>query len=283
MALEHALDRLALARRGCGAREQVPRVVRHPARDDDQQQADEDRRGRVPRRLAGELVQRNSRRGDADAHQRRRVLEEHQLDARVPALAHVEPQRLPGPPRLGPRLPQRPHPGRALRRQSDDERDPGDEEAAGGLAAAHDLGDAVAAREHRAGHEHRDRRDEGPQEALLPVAEGLPFARLAPAERDRGQQEDLVGGVGERVGGLGEERGRPADQAAPELRDRDQRVRREGDRNRLAAGARATCAGEAAPADLPSAAPGGVTGIHSTLGARIARVSAARAGGEAAG
>ena len=68
----------------------------------------------------------------------------------------------------------------------------------------------------------------------MAVSEGLSLGWLALAELERDEQKGLVGRVGERVRGLCEQRGRPAEQPARELRHRDGRQR---DEDRLASGA----------------------------------------------
>jgi hypothetical protein len=68
----------------------------------------------------------------------------------------------------------------------------------------------------------------------MAVSEGLSLGWLALAELERDEQKGLVGRVGERVRGLCEQRGRPAEQPARELRHRDGRVGGQRDEDRLA-------------------------------------------------
>ena len=63
------------------------------------------------------------------------------------------------------------------------------------------------------------------------MAERLLLVRWLARERDRSEQEALVGGVGERVRGFGEQRRRAGEQAADQLGEQDQRVRGQRDQH----------------------------------------------------
>jgi hypothetical protein len=54
----------------------------------------------------------------------------------------------------------------------------------------------------------------------------------APAAAESGEQQDLVEGVGSRVGGLGQHGGRPGQKSADQLGDRDAEIGRQGQQHR---------------------------------------------------
>ena len=165
----------------------------------------------VPEALAGEVVQRDPAGGQHDADQRRGVLEGDRLGRRVRGdLQVLEEARAPG---------RRP-PGSSWRTalsqevpfedEAQRQHRVGDREAAERLGREDRL-DPLEDRVAGTQHEDADRRDQRPEVALHAVAERvLPVGRLL-APLQRGHQEDLVEGVGERVRRLGEHGGRARD------------------------------------------------------------------------
>ena len=106
--------------------------------------------------------------------------------------------------------------------------DVGDRQAAQLLGVEHGL-DALEDRVAGPEHEDPDRRDQRPEVALHAVAERVLRVGGLLAALERGHQEDLVEGVGERVRRLGEHRGGARDQSADELGDGDREVGRAGE------------------------------------------------------
>jgi hypothetical protein len=89
--------------------------------------------------------------------------------------------------------------------------------------------------EDRAGQEDDHRREERPEEALLPVPERMLLVGLALAEADRDEEQPLIHRVRHRVGRLGEQGRRAGDRARDTLRDRDRRICAYRDEHRLLA------------------------------------------------
>jgi hypothetical protein len=91
-----------------------------------------------------------------------------------------------------------------------------------------ELLNALVDREEAAGGEENQGHHERPEEPLAPVAEGVigrgPFGRLPGSEH----QESLIGGVGQGMERLGQERGGSGDQKAHELTGGDPQVRGKG-------------------------------------------------------
>jgi hypothetical protein len=86
------------------------------------------------------------------------------------------------------------------------------------------LMDGLVQREQAAEAEQDDRDQEGAQVALAAVAEGVLLGRVATGAAAADQQQDLVPGVGDRVDGLRQHRGRAGQGPGPELRRGDERV-----------------------------------------------------------
>ena len=112
-----------------------------------------------------------------------------------------------------------------------------DPEGAVLLGRAEDPVQALVEREAGARDEDPDRGEEGPEEALLAVAEGVLGVGRALAERQREEQEDLVHRVGDRVGGLGEHGRGARDEAGGGLGHRDRGVGAQRDEDGAARGA----------------------------------------------
>jgi hypothetical protein len=130
--------------------------------------------------------------------------------------------------RLTPRLPERLGQRRAVGDRGDAEHDPAGQVVAD-RAAVHELVDGEADRQAAADQERRDRREERPDEPRAAMAERvLGIGRPAGAPQ-RHREHDLVRGVGDGMCGLGEQRGRPGQQAGRQLRDGDHHVG--GERN----------------------------------------------------
>lgn len=87
-----------------------------------------------------------------------------------------------------------------------------------------DLLVALVEGEHAADREEDDRDEEGVDVALAAVAEGVLRGGLALRLLAAEEEKCLVAGVGERVHGLGEHRGRAAEEERHELRYRDREV-----------------------------------------------------------
>ena len=173
----------------------------------------------------------------------RRVLEEDRLGRRIAAGAHVAPVRLSPLARLAARLAPCAHERPAVGQQGEAEDGVDDAERAVLRGRAEDPVQAFVDRESGAGDEDPDGRQEGPEEALLAVAERMLGVGRALAQREREQQEDLVHRVGDRVGRLGQHgrgaRGDPGD----ELGHRDRRVGHQRDDHGPASGAEAAAVG----------------------------------------
>jgi hypothetical protein len=59
------------------------------------------------------------------------------------------------------------------------------------------FGDAIAQRERRAGDEHAEGRDQGPEVGFPPVPQGMAVVRTAGAATLGDEEEQVVGGIGE--------------------------------------------------------------------------------------
>ncbi len=171
-----------------------------------------------------------------DAHERGAVLDRDRSQRRIVRLAEVRERReVPGT-RLAPRLPQGPRERRPVRKRRNREHDRGDAQAVE-LTAAHEVVDRERDRNAAADHEREDRGEERPEEALATVPERVLQVRRALRAAERHQEQHLVDGVGGRVNGLREHRGRSRYQAGEELRGGDDRVGGERDHDALAAAA----------------------------------------------
>jgi hypothetical protein len=90
------------------------------------------------------------------------------------------------------------------------------------------FGDALAQGERRAGDEHAEGRDQGPEVGFPPVPEGMAAVRVAAAATLGDEQEQVVGGIRERMRSLGGHGGRPGENRRTDLGERDAQARPEG-------------------------------------------------------
>ncbi len=88
--------------------------------------------------------------------------------------------------------------------------------------------DALEEREQPAQAEQDERHDEAPEVALAAVSEGMFGRGLSAGPAAAEQQQALVARVGEGVGGLCQQTGRPGDEESHELGDGDAQVGQEG-------------------------------------------------------
>jgi hypothetical protein len=223
--------RRAHSRIGFLADQELQVAVDQDDRDDAEQHADTDRRDRVGRRRAGQLVQAQPRPGDDQAGQGGGVLGEHGPQGGVGGgqhvLDHVSLKRL----GLAAGLPDRLQERGSLQQEGHGQHDVPDDEMLG-RARVYEFLDAVGDRDRAAGHEQPERGEQRPHVGLPAMAGrvGAVGRALGPPVGD--QQEDLVAGVGPRVRRLGHQRRRPGQHGRGRLRDRDQQVGGEGDQDR---------------------------------------------------
>ena len=161
----------------------------------------------------------------------------------IAAGAHVARVRLAALARLAARLAPCAHERRAVGQQGEAEDGVDDAEGAVLGRRAEDPVQALVEREAGARDEDPDGRQEGPEEALLAVAEGVLGVGRALPQRQREEQEDLVHRVGDRVGRLGQHGRRARGEAGHELGHRDRRVGRQRDEHGAARGARPAAVG----------------------------------------
>ena len=88
-----------------------------------------------------------------------------------------------------------------------------------------DAVNALVDREDRADGEQDESDDEGVEVTLGAEAELVLLGLLAPCTVAADEEQDLIARVGDRVNGLGEQRGGPGDDEGDELRQRDAEVR----------------------------------------------------------
>ena len=124
-----------------------------------------------------------------------------------------------------------------------------EEDADGDLRRLHvvgvaDLGDALVDGEGTTEAEQHEGDDEGPEVALAAVAERVRRVGRPPGSLAAEQQQALVPGVGDRVDGLREHRGRAGDDEADELGDGDAGVRQQRGDDRLRAVSASSHAGQ---------------------------------------
>ena len=97
------------------------------------------------------------------------------------------------------------------------------------------LVDPLVDREQRTQGEQDHGHDEGPEVALACVPERVLLGRGASGTTSAQQQQRLVARVGHRVDRLGQQRGRPRDREAHELRDRYPAIGEHGGQDRFRA------------------------------------------------
>ncbi len=186
--------------------------------------ADHDRRALVPDRVAGQLVGRGAREGDDDAGDGGRVLRDDRLHRRLLADADELDEGEARLPRGRARLPDGADERDPLGEQREAERAVDEQEAALVGAAADDPEQPLRDREDAAGEEDHEGREQDPEEALPPVAEGMLLVGRPVGAGERDEQEALVGGVRDRVRGLGEQGRGAAQKPGAALDERDRRV-----------------------------------------------------------
>jgi hypothetical protein len=146
----------------------------------------------------------------------------------------------------------------------------------GVLRAAGQRVEALEDGEAAAHDEDADGGEQGPEEAFLAVAEGVTAVRRAAAAAQRGEEEDLVEAVGDRVRGLGEEGRGSGEQSSDGLGDGDHEVRAERDQDGDAGPAvgavraapprgRLAQLGRTAPEPLPPVGPCAARAVRSGL------------------
>ena len=229
--VEHALDVRIVGRAprehrvqrriGGLAHEQALDLARQQARDADQHEADRERAGAVPARVAGPRREHERGEREPQADHRRGVLAEHDHQIAVLGRAQVREERGRAPPRVD--LPHVAEPRPALereRQQQDHER----QRDALDRARRAQLRDALVDREHAAAEEQQQRDDERVEVQRAAVAERVRRVGGAPGLAHAAQQEQLVAAVRARVQRLREHRARAADRRRDALGHRDQHV-----------------------------------------------------------
>ena len=178
--------------------------------------------------VAGDRVQRDAAGRQQDADQRGGVLERHRLGGRVGRGEDVLEDADALLTRLSTQLDDGLDPRRALEEERGAQHDVRHHQRLHRLRV-HQRVDALVDREAGAEHEDPDRGEQRPEVALHAVAERVLHVGRLLAARERRQQEELVDGVGDRVGSLGEHRRRPGQEPRDDLGDRDREVRPAGD------------------------------------------------------
>jgi hypothetical protein len=181
---------------------------------------------------AGHLPECDAGRGDHHAQHGDAVLGDHCLARRLRRLAHVGAPGTATLARFAARLPDCTDKRDPLRDEGEGEgQRPVEEQVVALAAAADQLENALADREEGAREEDHHGGEEGPEETVLAVTEGVLLVRRPVAQPQRGQQQALVGRVRDGVGGLGEHRGRAREHARDALDDGDRQVGAERDQH----------------------------------------------------
>jgi hypothetical protein len=224
VAVDDRAELLPIVRRRRFAQQQALCVPAQPDADVAEEETDGDRCRAVPPRLAGELMHPNSQSSQRHARQRAGVLQEHRPNRRILGFPRVLAKRNTGVACLVPQLSERSEPRRSLGQRRHGKHRVGDEEVAA-LLAPDDLDDAQPDREQPSRDEDEHSGQERPEEPLLPVSEGMILVRGPFAEPERQQQEPLIGGVGDRMRSLGEERRRSTQHPGDPLGDGEREIR----------------------------------------------------------
>ncbi len=231
------LDLLAdhLAHLGVGgpADKQFPAVHAEPEGHHDQQHPDGDRGAPVIDRGAGDLLQQQAAGGQREPDDRRSVLEQRGLDRRVPAgldvLQGVRVRAV----GLAAQLAVGPEERGALGDGAHGQHHVRDQEV---VRLAVQRENALEDREARARDEDPERGEQRPEVAFLPIPERVLLVGRALALADRGEQEDLVERVRERVGRLGQHRAGAGEDPGRQLGQHDDDVGPAGDEHRAGGG-----------------------------------------------
>jgi hypothetical protein len=97
-----------------------------------------------------------------------------------------------------------------------------------GDAGVDQFDNAIAQRKRRAGDEHTEGRDQRPEVGFPPVPQGMAAVRVTGAATLRDEEEQVVGGIRERMRCLGGHGGRPGEDRRADLGERDAQTCPEG-------------------------------------------------------